>query len=295
MAEVVSGAKPISRPVARAGRWRKRTKFLVRELAPLLVTLLFVFPFLVMLSTSFKPDTESFSIPPRLWSDNWIIDNYQRVFDAMPFWRYLRNTLFLSVMAVIGTLLSCPLVAYSLAKIRWRGRNVLFILILSTMMLPPQVTMIPIFIMWNKTPFMGTYWPLIVPNFLGTAFFIFLLRQFFLTIPRELEDAARIDGAGTWRVFTRIVLPLSQPVLAALGIFAFRSAWNDFLWPLIAVNKPDMFPLPVALALLRGAYASESYGPIMAGATLSALPLLLVFLVANRRIVEGVRVSGLKG
>jgi multiple sugar transport system permease protein len=162
-------------------------------------------------------------------------------------------------------------------------------------MLPPQVTIVPLYVLWAKLNLVGTLAPLIVPNWFGDAFSIFLLRQFFLTIPRELEDAARIDGAGTWRVFTRIVLPLSQPVLAALGIFAFRSAWNDFLWPLIAVNKPDMFPLPVALALLRGAYASESYGPIMAGATLSALPLLLVFLVANRRIVEGVRVSGLKG
>jgi len=126
------------------------------------------------------------------------------------------------------------------------------------------------------------------------AFGVFLLRQFFLTLPAELEDAARIDGAGPWHIFTRIVLPLSQPVLGALSIFAFRSAWNDFLWPLIAVNKPEMFPLPVALALLRSAYSSESYGPIMAGATLSALPLLVVFLLANRRIIEGVRVGGLK-
>jgi multiple sugar transport system permease protein len=127
------------------------------------------------------------------------------------------------------------------------------------------------------------------------GFGVFLLRQFFLTMPRELEDAALIDGAGPWQVFCRIVLPLSQPVLAALAIFAFRSAWNDFLWPLIAVNKPEMFPLPVALALLRNAYSSESYGPIMAGAALSAVPLLVVFIVANRRIVEGVRLSGLKG
>ena len=124
---------------------------------------------------------------------------------------------------------------------------------------------------------------------------MFLLRQFFLTMPGELEDAARIDGANAWDIFLRIVLPLSQPVLGALAIFSFRSAWNDFLWPLIAVNRPEMFPLPVALAMLRGAYSSESYGPIMAGAALSALPLLLVFLVANRRIVEGVRLGGVKG
>jgi multiple sugar transport system permease protein len=127
------------------------------------------------------------------------------------------------------------------------------------------------------------------------GFGVFLLRQFFLSVPGELEDAARIDGASPWDIFLRILLPLSQPALGALGIFAFRSAWNDFLWPLIAVNKPDMFPLPVALALLRGAYSSESYGPIMAAATLSALPLLLVFLIANRRIVEGVRLGSVKG
>src|SRR4029453_8579152 len=143
---------------------------------------------------------------------------------------------------------------------------------------------------------LSAYQGLIVPEGATTfAFGVFLLRQFFLTLPAELEDAARIDGASPGHIFSRIVLPLSQPVLAALGIFAFRSAWNDFLWPLIAVNKPEMFPLPGALALLRSPYSSESYGPIMAGATLSAVPLLIVFLVANRRIVEGVRVSGLKG
>src|SRR4029078_11261262 len=140
-----------------------------------------------------------------------------------------------------------------------------------------------------------TYQGVIVPEAaMLFAFGVFLLRQFFLTMPGELEDAARIDGANAWQVFTGIGLPLSQPVLAALAIFAFRSAWNDFLWPLIAVNKPEMFPLPVALALLRSAYSSESYGPIMAGAALSALPLLVVFVVANRRIVEGVRLSGPK-
>ena len=161
---------------------------------------------------------------------------------------------------------------------------------------PNAVVLVPQYILTERLGWLSTYQGLIVPEAATTfAFGVFLLRQFFLTLPAELEDAARIDGAGPWRIFTRIVLPLSQPVLGALAIFAFRSAWNDFLWPLIAVNKPEMFPLPVALALLRSAYSSESYGPIMAGATLSALPLLIVFLVANRRIVEGVRVSGLKG
>jgi multiple sugar transport system permease protein len=163
-------------------------------------------------------------------------------------------------------------------------------------MIPNAVVLVPQYVLVQQLGWLSTFQGLIVPEAATTfAFGVFLLRQFFITMPAELEDAARIDGAGVWQVFTRIVLPLSQPVLAALAIFTFRAAWNDFLWPLIAVNKPDMFPLPVALALLRSAYSSESYGPIMAGAALSAVPLLVVFVVANRRIVEGVRLSGLKG
>jgi multiple sugar transport system permease protein len=165
-----------------------------------------------------------------------------------------------------------------------------------SLMIPNAVLLVPQYVLTQRLGWLSTYQGLIVPEAaMIFAFGVFLLRQFFLTMPRELEDAALIDGAGPWQVFSRIILPLSQPVLAALAIFAFRSAWNDFLWPLIAVNKPEMFPLPVALALLRSAYSSESYGPIMAGAALSALPLLVVFVVANRRIVEGVRLSGLKG
>jgi multiple sugar transport system permease protein len=186
--------------------------------------------------------------------------------------------------------------AYPLARMHFRGRSLIFGLLVGSLMIPNAVILVPQYVLVQRLGWLSTYQGLIVPEAAMTfAFGVFLLRQFFLTIPSELEDAARIDGADPWQIFTRIVLPLSQPVLGALAIFAFRSAWNDFLWPLIAVNKPDMFPLPVALALLRGAYAAESYGPIMAGAVLSALPLLIVFLVANRRIVEGVRVSALKG
>ena len=198
-----------------------------------------------------------------------------------------------TVAVVVGT---SALAAYPLARMRFPGRNLVFILIIGSLMIPNAVVLVPQYVLVQRLGWLSTYQGLIVPEAAMTfAFGVFLLRQFFLLMPGELEDAARIDGANTWQVFSRIVLPLSQPVLAALSIFAFRSAWNDFLWPLIAVNKAEMFPLPVALALLRGAYSSESYGPIMAGAALSALPLLLVFLVANRRIVEGVRLSGLKG
>jgi multiple sugar transport system permease protein len=207
--------------------------------------------------------------------------------------RAFLNSTIVSLGTVALVLLTAAMAAYPLARMRFPGRDLIFVLFVGSLMIPNAVVLCRIYP--DRAPQVAEHLPgLVVPGRMTFAFGVFLLRQFFLTRPAELEDAARIDGAGPWRIFTRIVLPLSQPVLGALAIFAFRSAWNDFLWPLIAVNKPDMFPLPVALALLRSAYSSESYGPIMAGATLSALPLLIVFLVANRRIVEGVRVSCLK-
>jgi multiple sugar transport system permease protein len=206
------------------------------------------------------------------------------------------NSLVVSVGATAIVVLTSAMAAYPLARMRFPGCNVVFTLIVASLMIPNAVVLVPQYVLTQRLGWLSTYQGMIVPEAAVTfPFGVFLLRQFFLTMPGDVEDAARIDGANAWQVFTRIALPLSQPVLAALAIFAFRSAWNDFLWPLIAVNKTDMFPLPVALALLRGTYSSDSYGPIMAGAALSALPLLVVFLVANRRIVEGVRVSGLKG
>ena len=210
--------------------------------------------------------------------------------------RAFANSIVISVGTAIIVLITSSMSAYALARMRFPGRNVVFMMLIGSLMIPNAVVLVPQYVLVQRLGWLSTFQGLIVPEAATTfAFGVFLLRQFFVTMPRELEEAARIDGANAWQVFVRIVVPLSQPVLAALGIFAFRSAWNDFLWPLIAVNKPEMFPLPVALALLRSAYSSESYGPIMAGAALSALPLLIVFLVANRRIVEGVRLSGLKG
>jgi len=206
------------------------------------------------------------------------------------------NSLVVSIGTVILVVTTAAMAAYPLARMRFPGRDLVFIILVGSLMIPNAVVLVPQYVLTQQLGWLSTYQGMIVPEAATTfAFGVFLLRQFFVTMPGDLEDAARIDGANAWQVFWRIVLPLSQPVLAALAIFAFRSAWNDFLWPLIAVNRPEMFPLPVALALLRSAYAAESYGPIMAGAILSAIPLLIVFIVANRRIVEGVRLSGLKG
>ena len=265
-----------------------------------LLAVLWLLPAVWVLVTSLKLTENIVRVPPEWIPWPATIEHYGEVLFSSSrtarIGRAFFNSLVVSLGSVALVVLTSAMAAYPLARMSFRGRNLVFGLIVGSLMIPNAVILVPQYVLVQRLGWLSTYQGLIVPEAAMTfAFGVFLLRQFFLTIPAELEDAARIDGAGAWQIFTRILLPLSQPVLGALAIFAFRSAWNDFLWPLIAVNKPDMFPLPVALALLRGAYAAESYGPIMAGAALSALPLLIVFLVANRRIVEGVRVSALKG
>ena len=261
---------------------------------------IWLLPAIWVLVTSLKPTKHIVRVPPE-WIP-WPVtgEHYHEVLlgssRTARIGRAFLNSVVISLGSVAIVLATAAMAAYPLARMRFPGRDALFALIVGSLMIPNAVVLVPQYVLTQRLGWLSTYQGLIVPEAAMTfAFGVFLLRQFFLGIPTELEDAARIDGAGPWQIFARVVLPLSQPVLAALAIFAFRSAWNDFLWPLIAVNKAEMFPLPVALALLRGAYASESYGPIMAGAALSAVPLLIVFVVANRRIVEGVRLSGMKG
>ena len=282
--------------MSRTGRsWRAALTALMVALA-----IVWLLPAVWVLVTSLKLTENIVRVPPEWIPWPATIDHYGEVLFSSSrtarIGRAFLNSIVVSLGSVALVVLTSAMAAYPLARMRFRGRNLVFGLIVGSLMIPNAVVLVPQYVLVQRLGWLSTYQGLIVPEAAMTfAFGVFLLRQFFLTIPSELEDAARIDGADPWQIFTRIVLPLSQPVLGALAIFAFRSAWNDFLWPLIAVNKPDMFPLPVALALLRGAYAAESYGPIMAGAVLSALPLLIVFVVANRRIVEGVRVSALKG
>ncbi len=264
------------------------------------LAIFWLLPAIWVLVTSLKLTEHIVRVPPEWIPWPATIEHYGEVLFSSSRTARIGRAFFNSIVVSLGSValvvLTSAMAAYPLARMRFRGRHLVFGLIVGSLMIPNAVILVPQYVLAQRLGWLSTYQGLIVPEAAMTfAFGVFLLRQFFLTIPSELEDAARIDGADSWQIFTRIVLPLSQPVLGALAIFAFRSAWNDFLWPLIAVNKPDMFPLPVALALLRGAYAAESYGPIMAGAVLSALPLLIVFLVANRRIVEGVRVSALTG
>jgi multiple sugar transport system permease protein len=285
--------------MARAGRPLDRQRWAL-TLALLALAVLWLSPIAWVVVTSLKPSADIIRLPPEWIPWPATLTHYHEVLlgssRTARIGRAFANSLVVATGSVLVVLATSAMAAYPLARMRFPWRDLVFVVLVGSLMIPNAVLLVPQYVLTQRLGWLSTYQGLIVPEAaMLFAFGVFLLRQFFLTMPRELEDAALIDGAGPWQVFSRIVLPLSQPVLAALAIFAFRSAWNDFLWPLIAVNKPEMFPLPVALALLRSAYSSESYGPIMAGAALSALPLLVVFVVANRRIVEGVRLSGLKG
>ncbi len=266
----------------------------------LVAAVFWLLPMLWVLVTSLKLTPNIVRVPPEWIPWPMTADHYREVLFGSSrtarIGRAFLNSTVVSVCSVALVLVTSAMAAYPLARMRFPGRNVIFAALVGSLMVPNVVTLVPQYVLVQQLGWLSTFQGLIVPEAAMTlAFGVFLLRQFFLGIPTELEDAARIDGANAWQIFLRIILPLSHPAFAALAIFTFRSAWNDFLWPLIAVNKADMFPLPVALALLRGAYANESYGPIMAGAVLSAVPLFVVFLLANRRIVEGVQLSGLKG
>ena len=220
--------------------------------------------------------------------------NYSRGLVFIPFFNQLRNTVIISLFSVLGTILSCSLVAYGLAKIDWKGRNVLFVIILSTMMLPAQVTMIPVFAIFVKLHWVDTFLPLIVPTFLGTPFFIFLLRQFFLGIPRELSEAAKLDGCSEFAIYRRVVMPLSKPALATVGLFTFMGAWNDFLNPLIYLLDESKYTLSLGLAMFTGQYGNE-YGMLMAVSAVFTLPIIVLFFFTQRTFIQGMTMSGIKG
>jgi multiple sugar transport system permease protein len=219
--------------------------------------------------------------------------NYGNAIRAMPFGRYLGNSVLLVVLNVAGTLLTCPLVAYALAKLRWRGRNAAFVVVLATMMLPPQVTMVPVYLIWSKLGLVDTFWPLIVPSFFGTPFFIFMLRQFFRNVPEDLLDAARVDGAGEFRIYWRIVLPLAKPALATVAVFQFVWTWTDFIGPLIYLHDSGKYTLSVGLYSFFSEHGVD-WGPLMAACAMFTLPAVAIFMVAQRYFIAGIATSGIK-
>ena len=268
----------------------------------LAIGFLLAVPFIWLISSSLKTETDAFAIPPSFIPNPVQWSNYVVGLTEFPFVRSTMNTMILVVWVMVGTVLSASLVAYGFARVRFPGRTALFILVLSTMMIPSHVTLIPQYLLFRELRWLDSFKPLIVPSFFGGgAFFIFLLRQFFLTIPLDYDDAARIDGCGTFSVFWRIILPLSKPALGTMAIFTFMSQWNSFFEPLIYLNRFETQPLAVALTTwVQTAHGSTSmhYVPwvaIMAVSTLIALPPVMVFFFAQRHFIQGVVVSGMKG
>jgi len=223
-----------------------------------------------------------------------LLNNYPSGLTFIPFARYLLNTLLICALVVLGTILSCSLVAYGLTRIRWRGRNALFYLVIGTMMLPFQVTMVPMFVVFAKLGWVDTFLPLTVPAFFGNAFFIFLLRQFFLTIPPELTDAARIDGCSEIDIYRRVVLPLAKPALATVGLFAFMNTWNDYIGPLIYLSDASRYTLSLGLATFSSQYGSYP-GMLMAVTTVMTVPIIILFFLAQRTFIQGITLTGIKG
>jgi multiple sugar transport system permease protein len=273
---------------------RKRFLIAVADHSILIVlAIMFLAPFVFILLTSAMTDDQALST--RLWPDPLHLSNYSEVFNAAPILRYAANSFIYAGLATLGVILSSVPVAYALSRIRWRGRNVVFVLVLATMMLPAQVTIVPLYVMFSKLHLTGTLAPLIIPNFLGDAFSIFLLRQFFLTIPEEYADAARVDGAGELRVMLLVVARLAKPAIAAVALFAFLYAWNDFFGPLLYTGENEAhWTLSVGLSQFRTIHQVE-WNLTMAATLLFMLPVIALFFAAQKAFVEGVTLTGVKG
>src|SRR5262245_34494824 len=261
-----------------------------------LLGLLFALPFIWMISTSLKDDPQTFRVPP-IWIPNPMrFANYPEALTQQPFGLYFLNTLWYCIPSTIGTVLSSAIVAYGFSRIRWRGRNVVFFLCLTTIMIPFQVRMVPLYLIFKNLGWLNSYKPLIVPAFLGDVYFIFLLRQFFMTIPQELSEAARLDGANERNILTRVVLALAKAALAVVALFQFMGAWNDYLGPLIYLNRTNLFPVSLGLEAFNSAFAESLRWPYtMAASTVVITPIILLFFFTQRTFVEGVTITGIKG
>jgi multiple sugar transport system permease protein len=265
--------------------------------AVLLIGLLtMLVPFVWMLSASFKPEIKVLSYPPTLWPDPWTLENYRYVFETLGYMRFVLNSLIVVTFTIAGHVISGSLVAFGFARMRFPGRNVLFFLVLSTMMIPFHAYMIPRFIIMRELHLLDTLAAVFLPYLFGGAFYIFLMRQYFMSIPFELDDAARIDGCNSFQIYLRIAMPLAKPVLMTVVVLEFLAAWTSFLEPLIYLNTQDNYTVALGLSLLRSGFSGRiAWGPMMAATALSALPPFLVFLAAQKQLIGGIAVTGIKG
>jgi multiple sugar transport system permease protein len=250
-------------------------------------------PFIWMVLGSLKPTSELRQVPPTWWPQDPSLDNYSQLFSRLSFGTYFANSAIVALLVTAGNLLFCSMLGYALAMLNFRGKNVVFIAVLATLMIPGVVTFVPLFVLVANAGLVDTLPGLMLP-FLAAPFGVFLMRQFILGLPRDLLDAGRVDGAGELRIFARIILPLCGPALATLGILTFLGSWNNFLWPLVVAQTEDTYTLPVALALYAKGQNSTDYGLLLAGATVVVIPILLLFLAFQRKVIEGIATTGIK-
>ena len=255
---------------------------------------LMVGPFLWMVLGSIKPEADFLRTPPTLLPSQATTDNFGRLFDQLDFPRYFFNSSLIAFVVTVGNLIFCPMLGYALAKLRWRGKGLIMGVVLATLMVPAGVTLIPNFILMSNLGLVNSYPGLILP-FLAGPFGVFLMRQFMLGVPNELLEAARMDGANEFRIFWTVVMPLATPVLATLGILTFLGNWNSFIYPLVMAQEPGMYTLPVALATFATGQYQADHGMLMAGSVILVLPVLIVFILFQRWITEGIATTGLKG
>lgn len=272
---------------------KKRMQVILAQICLIAASAFFLIPFLWMVSTSLKELSQVFTNPPE-WLPrpfNW--SNYVEATEYIPFFTYLKNTVLITVLSTLGVIISCPLVAYSFAKLEWRGRDPLFIITIAVMMIPGQVTLIPLFLLFNKIGWVGTPLPLIVPAFFGAPFSIFLLRQFFRGLPDTLRDAAKIDGASEFRIYWQIMMPLAKPAILAVGLFQFMGSWTDFMGPLIYLTDEAQYTLSLGLQQFQSQMGTE-WGLMMAVSTMMTFPIIVLFFFLQRTFIQGITFSGIK-
>jgi multiple sugar transport system permease protein len=287
-------------PMSRA-RSKRQTSRDVKGRAPwwlfvllVLGMVLMIGPFVWMLLGSFKTNADFVRTTPTLLPERWTLDNFSRLFSKQDFLRYLINSAGIAVVVTLANVLFCSMAGYALAKLRFAGHRPLMGLTLATLMVPGSVTLVPLFVLMSKLGLVNSYAAVTVPFFAG-AFGVFLMRQFMFSIPDDLIDAARIDGAGEWRIFLRIVMPLLKPALAALAVFQFLATWNNFLWPLVALTDQSKYTLPVALATFSIGQNKADYGLLMAGSIVLVAPVIVLFVALQRHFTQSIAMTGLKG
>jgi len=289
--------RQVEKPIRQSRLTKKGRELIYRIVIYTVMTaiaLVFMIPIFWMVSTALKGRWEILTWPPTLIPDIPQWQNFAEALTRYPFDRFILNTLILVAANTIGELVSVPVVAYAFARLRFPGKNPLFLLMLATMMIPSQVKMIPLFWLFSQAKMIDTYWPLILPSFFGTPFFIFLMVQYMKTLPRELDDAARIDGAGTWGILYRVILPLCIPPLTIIAVFTFLWTWNAFLDPLIYLNSFEKFPVSLGLAMFRGRFSVE-WNLFMAATLITILPVLVVYFFAQNKLIGGIASVGIKG